>query len=138
MPTFGKTSKARLYTCDIRWQNIMNEVIKYYDCTIITGHRNKEEQNSKYMLKQSEVKWPNSKHNSIPSKAVDAAPWPIPKDWGDKEWKERTKFYELKAIIFFVAAKQGVKIRFGGDWDRDYDYTDNNFDDLVHFEIIGD
>lgn len=138
MPSFGTRSRNNLSTCDIRWQEIMQEVVKYYDCTILTGHRTEEVQNSKFADGSSEVSWPNSKHNSIPSMAVDAAPWPIPEDWGDKEWKDRVKFYELKAIIFFVAAKHGVKVRFGGDWDRDYDYTDNKFDDLVHFEIIGD
>ena len=138
MPSFGTTSSSKLSTCDIKLQNILKEVIKYYDCTIITGHRTKEEQNAKVEAGQSEVSWPNSKHNSKPSKAVDVAPWPIPKNWGEKEWKERTKFYELKAIIFFEAAKQGTKLRWGGDWDRDYDYEDNKFDDLVHFELIGD
>lgn len=138
MPSFGKKSKGLLETCDRRWINILNEVVKYYDCTIITGHRDKATQNQKYEEGTSELKWPNSKHNSFPSMAVDVAPWPIPEDWGDKEWKERTKFYELKAIIFYEAAKQNVKIRWGGDWDRDYDYTDNKFDDLVHFEIIGE
>jgi peptidoglycan L-alanyl-D-glutamate endopeptidase CwlK len=136
MPNFGRTSTSRLSTCDIRLQRIMNEVVKHYDCTIITGHRTEEEQNIKFAEGTSEVSWPNSKHNSSPSMAVDVAPWPIPTDWGDKEWKDRVKFYELKAIIFFVAAKQGVKIRFGGDWNEDSDYKDNKFDDLVHFEIV--
>ncbi len=27
-------------------------------------------------------------------------------------------------------------IRYGGDWDRDFDITDNKFQDLVHFELI--
>jgi peptidoglycan L-alanyl-D-glutamate endopeptidase CwlK len=112
----------------------MNEVIKYYDCTIITGHRDEQTQEAMYATKRSKVRWPNSKHNSLPSMAVDVAPWPIPKEWG-KEWKERVKFYELKAIIFYVAKQKGVKLRYGGDWDGDYDYSDNTFDDLLHFEI---
>ena len=29
------------------------------------------------------------------------------------------------------------KIRWGGDWDSDGEIKDNNFDDLVHIEIIG-
>lgn len=135
MPSFGGTSRNRLNTCNIKIQNILNEVIKYYDCTIITGHRIEEEQAVKYAEGTSEVSWPNSKHNSNPSNAVDVAPWPIPADWGDKEWKERVKFYELKAIIFYEAEKQGVKLRWGGDWDEDNDYMDNMFDDLVHFEL---
>lgn len=135
MPNFGTSSANRLNECDQRLQNIMNEVIKYYDCTIITGHRDEQTQEALFATKKSKVRWPNSKHNSLPSMAVDVAPWPIPKEWG-KEWKERVKFYELKAIIFYVAAQQGVKVRYGGDWDSDYDYSDNTFDDLLHFEIV--
>lgn len=135
MPQFGTSSRRRLEECDIRIQEILNEIIEHFDCTVLTGHRNEEEQNKKYAAGESKVKWPNSKHNTLPSKAVDVSPWPIPGNWGAK-WKDRVKFYELKAIIFFVASKNGVKIRFGGDWDQDGDYNDNTFDDLVHFEIV--
>ena len=138
MPRFGNRSTSNLETCDAKIQRIMYEVVQFYDCTILTGHRTEEVQNAKFAEGTSEVSWPNSKHNTKPSMAVDVAPWPIPTNWGDTVWKERTKFYELKAIIFFVAAKHGISIRWGGDWDRDYDYTDNKFDDLVHFEIVGD
>ena len=134
MPKFNSKSRKRLDTCSPEWSEILNEVIKYYDCTILEGHRNKEKQYLAYAKKASKHRWPNSKHNSLPSKAVDVAPWPIPYEWGEN-WKDRVKFYELKAIIFYVAAQKGYKIRYGGDWDMDYDYKDNTFDDLVHFEL---
>ena len=35
MYSFGKTSKERLATCDPRIQQLMNEVIKHIDITII-------------------------------------------------------------------------------------------------------
>lgn len=138
MPQFSQTSKDRLATCDARLQNILNQVIKYYDCKILCGHRTKEDQNAAYYAvpQRSKVKWPKGKHNSEPSLAVDVVPYPIPYNWGDDDWKDRVKFYELKAIIFYVAAQQGTKIRFGGDWDNDHDYKDNKFNDLVHFEIL--
>lgn len=135
MPKFGTSSKTRLEQCDSRLQDIFNEVIEYYDCTILCGHRTEEEQNKAYTEGNSKLKFPQSKHNSYPSLAVDAAPWPIPGNWGEK-WKDRVKFYELKAIVFFIAEKHGVTLRFGGDWDKDGDYKDNTFDDLVHFEIV--
>jgi hypothetical protein len=135
MPKFSQKSEDKLATCDYRLQEILNEVIKYYDCTIIFGHRDKTAQDKAYAEGKSTKKWPNSKHNTSPSKAVDVAPWPIPKDWGHK-WKDRVKFYELKAIMFYEAKKRGYKLRYGGDWDMDEDYTDNTFDDLVHFEVI--
>ena len=135
MPHFSDTSKRRLSECDDRLQLLLNTVIQHYDCKILTGHRTQEEQDEKYELGQSKVRWPNSKHNEYPSKAIDVAPYPIPKDWG-KEWKDRVKFYELKGILFYEARILGFKLRFGGDWDMDSDYSDNTFDDLVHFEIL--
>ena len=29
-----------------------------------------------------------------------------------------------------------IKLRWGGDWDRDTQVKDNSFDDLLHFELI--
>ena len=29
----------------------------------------------------------------------------------------------------------GIDLIWGGDWDGDTDLNDNNFDDLVHFEL---
>ena len=137
MPKFSNASKDRLAQCDERLQRIMNKVIEHYDCSILTGHRTEEQQELMYssVPQRSKLRWPMSKHNKIPSVAVDVAPYPIPYEWGE-DWRDRVKFYELKAIIFYVASKQGVKIRFGGDWDMDKDYKDNKFNDLVHFEIV--
>jgi peptidoglycan L-alanyl-D-glutamate endopeptidase CwlK len=27
-------------------------------------------------------------------------------------------------------------MRFGGDWNRDYDVKDNDFNDLFHYELV--
>lgn len=35
-----------------------------------------------------------------------------------------------------MAQSMCIEIRFGGDWDRDYDLDDQDFMDLVHFELI--
>ena len=34
-----------------------------------------------------------------------------------------------------IGHMMGYKLRWGGDWDRDGETKDNNFDDLVHIEI---
>jgi len=135
MPNFSKRSINRLKTCDHRLKRILLRVIKRFDCTVLEGHRTEEKQNEYYWNGKSKLMWPESKHNSEPSLAVDVAPWPIPENWGE-DWRDRVKFYELKALIFYEAAEAGVKIRFGGDWDMDEDYKDQTFNDLVHFEIV--
>ena len=137
MPGWSKSSQAKLDTCDPRIIEILDIVVKHHDCKVLWGHRTEQQQNDLYdqIPRVTHKKWPDSKHNSLPSIAVDVAPWPIPHKWG-KDWIHRVKFYELKAAIFLTAAQLGYTIRWGGDWDMDKDYTDNTFNDLVHFEVL--
>lgn len=136
MPTFSDKSTNRLRTCSWDLQQIFNEVVKHYDCSILEGHRGEQKQNRLFVQKKSQVKWPDGKHNAYPAKAVDVAPYPIPENWGADHWKDLVHFYQLAAVVKFVAAQKNIKIRWGGDWDNDGDYKDNKFDDLVHYEII--
>ena len=96
------------------------EVAKHYDLTIICGYRNEEDQNEAVRTGKSNVIWPNGKHNSQPSLAVDAAPYPI--DWNDK-----IRFYHFVGFVRGVASQLGIKIRCGADWDGDFDLKDQNF-----------
>ena len=34
-----------------------------------------------------------------------------------------------------VANRLGLKVRWGGDWDGDFEFKDQNFHDLPHFEL---
>lgn len=136
MPSFSQKSLDRLKTCSFDLQMIFLEVVKYYDCTILEGHRGEVKQNKLFDEGKSQVKWPDGNHNSYPSKAVDAAPFPIPPNWGEDHWKDLVHFYEFAAIVKYVAKKKGIPIRWGGDWDGDGDYKDNKFEDLVHFELL--
>ena len=45
MPRFGRTSLKRLNTCDEDLQALFKEVVKYFDCSVIEGHRNEARQN---------------------------------------------------------------------------------------------
>jgi hypothetical protein len=135
MPKFSKNSQSRLGTCDKRLQEICEEAIKIYDFTVLEGYRSLESQKVLYDLGFSKVK--EGSHNTKPSKAVDVQPYPVPKnDWRDE--KHIRRFYFLAGIILTIAHQKNIEIRWGGDWDRDYNYMDNDFDDLFHFEIVGD
>lgn len=129
MYRFGKTSKRRLTTCHTDLQRLFNEVIKYYDCSILCGYRSEEKQNEAYSEGRSTVEWPNSKHNVYPSIAVDVAPYPI-------DWDELRRFYMFVGIVRGVAAMMGINIRCGADWDGDMEVKDQNFHDLPHVELI--
>jgi peptidoglycan L-alanyl-D-glutamate endopeptidase CwlK len=128
MPKYSTRSKQRLSTCDERLQKVFNEVIKHVDCSILEGHRSKERQNKLYDEKRTKVKYPNGRHNSSPSKAVDVTPYPV--DWEDRE--RQTLF---AGFVLGIARGMGYKLRWGGDWDQDFQVMDNRFDDFPHFEI---
>ena len=77
---------------------------------------------------KSQLEYPKSRHNLVPSMAVDVCPYPI--DWNDRE-----RFSYFAGYVRGVAAGMGIDIRWGGDWDSDGEVKDNSFDDLPHFEL---
>ena len=124
MYKFGRRSRERLKGVDARLVNVLNELIKMMDVTIIEGLRSAERQ--KELLAKGATKVKYSKH--MEGKAVDLAPYPI-------DWEDRDRFYYMGGMIRGIAKQMGIEIRFGGDWDSDGETKDNNFDDLVHIEI---
>ena len=128
MPKFGRRSKERLATCDSRLQKVFNEVIKHVDCSVLEGHRGEERQNALFEDGKTQVKFPEGRHNSSPSNAVDVTPYPV--DWEDRE--RQTLF---AGFVLGVAKLMGITLRWGGDWDMDFHVMDNRFDDFPHFEI---
>jgi peptidoglycan L-alanyl-D-glutamate endopeptidase CwlK len=130
MPRFGKRSKQRLKGVDSRLISVLNEVVKYFDITVIEGLRSQERQNE--LVAQGKSKTKFGKH--VQGKAVDIAPYPI-------DWNARDDFHYLGGFVLGVASKMGIDVRWGGDWSDSSlsknarTTKDNNFDDLVHFEI---
>ena len=129
MPKFGKRSKERLVTCENRLQDVFNEVIKIVDCSILEGHRSKDRQNKLYEEGKTKVRYPNGRHNASPSNAVYVAPYPI--DWDDRE-----RFHLFAGFVLGVANRMGITLRWGGDWNMNFEVDDNKFDDFPHFELI--
>jgi len=133
MRKWSKASQAVYDTLDPKLQRLVtrlrDEVI---DITLICGHRGEAEQNEAVRTGHSKVKWPEGKHNKLPSVAVDLRPYPFsiaePKQWA------QLGYLAAWAIVF--AREDGFEVRWGGDWDRDNDLTDQTFDDLFHLEIV--
>lgn len=135
MPRFGQESFTKLSTCHLDLQTIFYEVIKTFDCKVLEGHRTQDDQDAAFERGASKLKWPDGKHNHLPSMAIDVAPYPI-------DWKNIKRFYWFAGFVMGIACrlKEEGKIthslRFGGDWDSDKDITDQSFNDLVHFELV--
>ena len=128
MPHFGKTSKKRLSTCNSKLQEIFNEVIKHVDCSVLEGHREKDRQNKLFKEGKTKVKYPDGRHNRQPSSAVDVTPYPV-------DWKDRERQTLFAGFVIGVASQMGINLRWGGDWDQDFQVVDNRFDDFPHFEL---
>mgnify|MGYP003152018778 FL=1 len=124
MPHFGKRSKQRLKGVDTKLVNVLNELVKIMDVTIIEGLRSQERQDELVAKGASKTRY--SKH--IEGKAVDLAPYPI-------DWEDRERFHYMGGMVRGIGQQLNVNIRWGGDWDSDGEIKDNNFDDLVHVEI---
>lgn len=135
MNTYSKKSLEELNTCDVRLQNIFKAILPFRDHVIIQGHRTKEQHLDMIKKGATRVTYDKTMHRFNPSKAIDVSPYPIPLNWGSKSTLELVKFYNFASIVLFEAYKQGVNIRWGGDWDSDGDYSDQKFNDLVHFEL---
>lgn len=120
----------KLATCDKRLQDIFNEVIKHFDCTVLEGFRTKEDQEAAFKAGTTKLHWPEGNHNKKPSMAVDVCPYPV-------VWKDVKRFAFFAGFVQRVAQEQGVKLRWGGDWNGDTQTLDQSFNDLPHFEIVG-
>lgn len=146
MAEFSKSSRDQLTTCDSQLQELFYAVVKEYDCTVIEGHRSYQRQTALFAAGDSRVR--AGKHNEYPSAAVDVAPYvdggipwpskPIAQDvYGVSEYVKRVaQFYHFAGFVEAKAKAMSIRIRWGGDWDRDHYFSDQSFDDLVHFELI--
>lgn len=121
MPKFGKRSKRELATAHPDLQRLFNEVIKIYDCSVICGHRGKEDQDLAYRSGKSNAKWPKSNHNKTPALAVDCVSYPV-------DWSNVNEFYQLAGVVKAVAFQLGIKIKWGGDFKGAWDKP--------HFELV--
>ncbi len=152
MPSFSRQSLHQLRSCDPRLQALFARVVVGYDCTIICGHRGEEAQNKAFREGRSKLQFPEGNHNEYPSKATDAAPYPV--RWGgplleiiddgqlvpytrinQTNLQALRRFYHFAGYVLATAREMNIPIRWGGDWDSDNDLDDQTFNDLVHFEI---
>lgn len=121
MPKFSKTSEERLKTCHPDIVAVCRELIKQYDFSILCGRRNKEEQELAFMNGNSKLQYPNSKHNAIPSVAIDIVPYPI--NWDDlSRFQEMWIRFDTLAKYFKECGKITSDFEWGGNWKTLKDY----------------
>jgi len=131
MPRYSQRSLEKLNSCHVDIQKVFNEVIRWFDNKIIFGYRGKEEQDDLYYNDppRTKLKYPHSNHNKAPSLAVDAVPYPV-------NWDDRERMTLFAGFVLGIGRKLGIELRWGGDWNSNFEVQDNSFDDLAHFELV--
>jgi len=117
---FSNRSQKRLSTCEQPLQDLFNEVIKHIDCTVLDGYRDKERQNKVFNEGKSKARFPQSRHNTYPSQAIDVIPYPV-------DWEDINRFYEFAGIVQGIASQMNIKIKWGGNF--------KNFFDGPHYQL---
>ena len=121
MYKYSTTSKKNLNTCDNRLVFLFMAVIEDIDCSIICGYRGRKEQEEAFNDGTSLIKFPYSKHNKNPSKAVDVIPYPF------KGWDDLEQFEKLAKVVKQKAEGLGINIKWGGEW--------QSLKDFPHWEL---
>ena len=129
MSDFSIKSRANLIGCHSDLQKLAHRVIRIHDCSVLTGFRAEDEQNKLYEEGFSKVQYPNSKHNTMPSRAIDIVPYPI-------DYEDTKRFYYFAGIVMGVAREMNIKLIWGGCWKNDNRFNANRWNDLAHFELL--
>jgi peptidoglycan L-alanyl-D-glutamate endopeptidase CwlK len=117
---FSELSLKKLAECHPNLQRIAHELIREMDVSILCGHRNEKDQNSAFINGRSKLQWPRSKHNMMPSHAMDVVPYPV-------DWDDIPRFVEMAFKIEKIARRLNIKIRLGRDFP---------FKDWPHVELV--
>lgn len=140
MRSWSDASRKRLDTCHMDLQILATEVLAIHDCTVIFGHRTEIEQQKLFNEGKTKKQWPHSKHNQLPSLAIDLVPY-VP---GVNAWDMEYSLYFAGLVLGTadMLNKMGTitnRVRWGGNWStqRDRNWKLNTFYDGLHFELIG-
>lgn len=141
--SFGDRSRKNLQSVHPDLQRVLNRALSFcvMDFSIIEGHRSIERQQELFnaVPPKTTIDGINKrgKHNFMPSLAADILPYPATVN-GVGVWDDRHRFCVLAGLMYSAASIENVKIRWGGDWDGDGNNADSSFDDLPHFELLGE
>ena len=106
----------RLGTCHQHLVELFLDVSDRQSILIAEGHRGMTDQERAYTEGRSKVHYPNSKHNGLPSLAVDVWPRVWTGTGWDTPWSDRRPWLALAAEVMATAQRRGILTRWGGDW----------------------
>lgn len=156
---YSPASKAKFATLCPELQDTMELVLQRWDHTIFFGFRGRADQEKALADGFTTKPFGASKHNVLPSDAVDAGPFYPEVPTGGIDWRTdkdlmiaarngdwtafRVILENIKRWYAFSAFVRGVGwgkgryiIRSGCDWNNDQRFNDHRLIDLPHHEIV--
>lgn len=128
----NQTSVTRLMSCHPSLIRLVSKAAGEWNIQVAFGYRGEEDQNKAYAEGKSKLKYPESKHNQRPSRAVDIYP---KNSNGEIDWDNIRLFYAFGGYIMGLCAAMDIDVTWGADWDCDWDFKDQRLADLGHFEL---
>ena len=138
---YGKRSKTVRHSLHPDLKVLVDELARYRNTSLYESIRTNARQDQLFADGKTKVKAGGSKHNPDAegySRAIDMIPYPF----AIKDWEDRDKFHLFAGYVLAIAdrlfeeGKMTMRVRWGGDWDKDWEASDNDFDDFPHFELI--
>jgi len=102
------SSLEKLDTCQPALQRLIKAVAEEIPLQVICGYRGQAEQDKAFAEKKSKLKFPQSKHNTTPSNAVDIAPLKIVDGKRIIDWNDIELFKAMLEIVKKHAHKFGI------------------------------
>jgi hypothetical protein len=137
MYEFSERSLRAVLSCDSRLQDVAMFLISQMDVTALEGARSRERQEYLFWIGRSQTM--NSRHLTVPSEALDIAPyplaWPSVAVMNSKDGQAFARFAYMIGLARGYAEARGTPIRSGLDWDSDGEIADTSFFDLPHLEL---
>lgn len=138
MNNWSNKSQAVFDTLHIDLKTLTSRVLQIHDCSLLWGHRDKDTQNALFDDGKSKVRYPDSKHNTLPSEAVDMIPYRKGLDpYGDDGYT--TYFCGIVLGVAEQLRQEGhmrYAIRWGGSWTTERNHKFARFFDAYHFELF--
>ena len=135
----SSTALRKLDDVDSILRDLVVAAERVIPLTIIEGHRGQAAQEKAFAEGKTQLHWPNGKHNSLPSMAVDLAP--LNHNGTDPiDWNDLIAFGRIMGVMQALAWQRAVMLRFGFDWDGDYRSVNRDsgetFMDAPHVERV--
>jgi peptidoglycan L-alanyl-D-glutamate endopeptidase CwlK len=107
---YGRRSLEHKKTLHPDLQTILDDAIEIVDLSVLCGYRGELEQNIAYDAGRSKLRFPESDHNRMPSRAMDTGIHPI-------NWEDREAFMYMQGILRGIAHRRGIKLKPIIKWD---------------------